>query len=540
MKPQPINKGVAPMKMNLPVTDHEITFREDERIVSTTDLKGIITSINDVFLRVSGFSSEELIGKNHNLIRHPDMPAVAFQNLWATLKQGKPWIGLVKNRAKNGDYYWVHAYVSPIYENEQMVGYQSVRYQPTRQQIDRAEKLYARVRNHQGKLGLLGTILFKLSATTLYFAIGIVLFAALALVGSLTGVLTPLQAAGLFLTGVPLAAVMAYIEGRPIARLRDSAKRIADNDLIEFIYSGAGREAAAVEHALLMQQSKLNTAVGRLEGFAVQLNEASKRTSTAAQSSAAQVQSQEQEIEQVATAVNELTATIDEIAKNASNTAERTNQTRDEVSKGTGILHTTNEQVNQLSGHVQHSGEVIDQLSRDFKNVDAVLQLIESISEQTNLLALNAAIEAARAGEHGRGFAVVADEVRMLANKTKDSTAQIKDILGNLDKDMRAAVDDIRQSEAQMQQVLAHTEQLKAAFDAINQSATVVSDMNMQIASAAHEQSMVVEEVNRNISAISDFARMSAQGAEESSAAARELGQMAEELGVLVKQVSST
>ncbi len=140
------------MKMNLPVTTNEIPVPEGAMLVSKTDLKGIITEANDDFVRVSGFSREELLGKNHNIVRHPDMPPAAFQDLWDTLKAGKLWSGIIKNRTKNGDYYWVEANVTPIREGDRTVGYMSVRYRPTREQVTQASELYRKI--NEGKANL--------------------------------------------------------------------------------------------------------------------------------------------------------------------------------------------------------------------------------------------------------------------------------------------------------------------------------------------------------------------------------------------------
>lgn len=131
------------MRSNLPVTQHERTFSARERLISTTDLHGKITYCNDAFVAISGFAREELLGQPHNLVRHPDMPGAVFAHMWDTLKQGKPWMGLVKNRCKQGDFYWVSAYVTPIYENNQMIGYESVRTLPSQAQKARASALYA-------------------------------------------------------------------------------------------------------------------------------------------------------------------------------------------------------------------------------------------------------------------------------------------------------------------------------------------------------------------------------------------------------------
>ena len=135
------------MKTNLPVTQTEARIPKGRYIVSRTDLKGITTYVNDTFVTVSGFSREELIGKNHNVVRHPDMLPGAFEWLWETIKQGRPWRGFVKNRCKNGDHYWVNALIVPVMKNDQVIGYMSVRTEATRQEIAAAEAFYARLKD---------------------------------------------------------------------------------------------------------------------------------------------------------------------------------------------------------------------------------------------------------------------------------------------------------------------------------------------------------------------------------------------------------
>ncbi|MCH8504760.1 MAG: PAS domain-containing protein, partial [Ectothiorhodospiraceae bacterium] len=163
------------MRDNQPVAQHEIKFDHGTRLISTTDLKGRITHANDDFCRVAGFDREELLGQPHNIIRHPDMPPAVFQNFWDTLKAGKSWMGIVKNRSRNGDYYWVDAYVAPVFDGDTLVGYQSVRTVPDRAHVRRAERLYTRMRQRpgsktrrlipglQGRTALLMTLLVALS-----------------------------------------------------------------------------------------------------------------------------------------------------------------------------------------------------------------------------------------------------------------------------------------------------------------------------------------------------------------------------------------
>ena len=143
------------MRNNQPITQRERTFPAQQRLISTTDLKGQITYCNDAFVDISGFTPDVLIRAPHNLVRHPDVPPAVFQHMWDTLKKGRPWMGIVKNRCKNGDHYWVNAYVTPVTESNQVIGYESVRIKPTAEQVRRAEALYQRI--NSGKSAIPGS-----------------------------------------------------------------------------------------------------------------------------------------------------------------------------------------------------------------------------------------------------------------------------------------------------------------------------------------------------------------------------------------------
>ncbi|KPQ30017.1 MAG: aerotaxis receptor [Marinobacter excellens HL-55] len=163
------------MRNNLPITDREKTYPAEQKLISSTDLTGKIVHCNQALVEVSGFTREELIGQPHNIVRHPDMPPEAYAKMWGQLKAGQPWMGLVKNRCKNGDYYWVSAYVTPVTEKGKVIGFESVRSRPTSQDVARAEKLYARIR--AGKKGVFS--LRSLPARELLSVVVIVLAIAL-------------------------------------------------------------------------------------------------------------------------------------------------------------------------------------------------------------------------------------------------------------------------------------------------------------------------------------------------------------------------
>jgi aerotaxis receptor len=219
------------MKKNYPVTGKTRNYSQDVRIVSLTDTKGIITHVNQDFTDVAGFSHDELLKQNHNIVRHPDMPPAAFADLWNTLKQNQPWIGIVKNRCKNGDHYWVNAYATPVFENGKVAGYQSVRTQPRQEWVNRADKLYKSLQS--GKRPL-----FKwpaLSMRSKYFAglISLTLFmAAMAFYG---GASLPLLTIAT-VVGAALSWGMSWRLTRSLVKAANEARAIYHNDVALLVY----------------------------------------------------------------------------------------------------------------------------------------------------------------------------------------------------------------------------------------------------------------------------------------------------------------
>ncbi|WP_410524923.1 methyl-accepting chemotaxis protein [Pseudomonas sp. DTU_2021_1001937_2_SI_NGA_ILE_001] len=248
------------------------------------------------------------------------------------------------------------------------------------------------------------------------------------------------------------------------------------------------------------------------------------------------VQRQLAEIDQVATAVQEMTATAQDVALNATKAAQAANNADSAASEGMGIVQNTSSAIGSLAREIGRAVEVVQNLSRDSESIDAILTTIRSIAEQTNLLALNAAIEAARAGEQGRGFAVVADEVRNLAQKTQQATQEIQTMIQQLQSGTRQVVQVMQDSQARTDESVDHAAQAAEALNSITQAVSVINEMNTQIASAAEEQSAVAEDINRNVISIGQVAGQVASGADEASQASAELTRLAEQQRRLINQ----
>jgi len=519
------------MKMNLPATDHEINYNSNNILVSTTDLKGALTYVNDDFIKISGFSREELIGKNHNLVRHPSVPPAVFADLWQTLRDGNAWMGVVKNRCKNGDYYWVDAYVTPIFEEENVVGYQSVRVKPEQADVARAETLYKQLTD--GKplrltplLSMSGQIFAGLAA------ILTAVFAVLFFIGGLSPTLLGATA----LPALVAAFMVAKLISRPLVRMQATASTVVNNPITQAIYTNETNETGALQLAIRMLQARLRTVVGRITDSAHNLNDVALKTSSTMKQATQGIMTQQAETDQVSTAMNEMIATVQEVARSAEQAARASHDAKTEADNGHQVMNEIICSINSLAGEVERAAEVIYGVEKYSNQIGAILQVIKDIAEQTNLLALNAAIEAARAGDQGRGFAVVADEVRTLAQRTQQSTEEIHNMIAQLQSGTKNAVNVMESGREQATISVTHAALGGKLLSTITDSISIINDMNTQIASAAEEQSAVAEEINRNIINISQVTQEAAHGTKVTLDANKQLSSMINEFDNMSKQ----
>jgi len=320
----------------------------------------------------------------------------------------------------------------------------------------------------------------------------------------------------------------------PLAEVLRVMSKVSEGDLRENVEVHSSDEIGKLSEGFNQLINQLSGMLNEITSSSQQLSAAAEETSAISSQSHENINKQKEQTDMMATAMTEMAATVDEVASSATNTSKEVNNADREAIEGQKIVKDNIDTINGLAAEIQKAAEVIDKLDQYSTNIGTVLDVIRGIADQTNLLALNAAIEAARAGEQGRGFAVVADEVRTLASKTQESTSEIQEMIERLQSGTLEAVKVMKTSTQEAQNSVTETAKAGDSLNKIADAVSVINDMSSHIANAAAEQSSVSREMHENVLSISQSADQTSQGASENLAASQEMAKLAENLQHLV------
>ncbi|MGQ8366447.1 methyl-accepting chemotaxis protein [Glaciecola sp. 1036] len=491
------------MRRNQQITDKEVTFDESEQLVSTTDTRGVITYANAIFCKVAGYTEEELVGKNHNLVRHPDMPKAAFKDMWEHLKQGHAWQGIVKNRCKDGGYYWVDAFVTPIYDGSELVGYQSVRVKPDAKHVARAKRIYADV--NKGKLPSDQEFSFK-SKSVLYLGITLA-------VAAYTAFATDWFAG----FSIMVMSILGFLIFKSeLLETPKFTKGLTDeyDSVSRFVLGGRGTPGI-IKFNLGMLKAMQRTIIGRTQDTSKGIEAIAINTLDIAMKTSKGIQQQQQEIDQITNAIRDMSTGSKKVMQSTDETNVSVQETNSQCADTRKLILQGRDAVNELSKMVENAALTADSLMQASDQVTQTIGEIESIADQTNLLALNAAIEAARAGESGRGFSVVADEVRALSTRTQESAAKTIGSTNAMRQTLQEWVTKMHESRDTANDSAQQAQTSADSIEAIYSMIDNISELLEGIVAASHQQEQNCTAVDVNIHTISEVSAQNAALAEQ-------------------------
>ncbi len=558
---------------------YEYILKDDCAIISTTDKKGKITSCNDEFVEASGYTKEELIGKPHNIIRHPSMPKIAFKDLWETVRKGRPWQGFVKNKRKDGSYYWVKATVTPLIGTE---GYMSVRIKATKEEIAKAEELYSKI-NSGADIGIkegipyhknvFKDILHKIVAPFtksfeskimlggLISILSVIIFNVLFMffinqtfdpeilknmsaekvstIKNQQDIFSVLSVFVIALIGGINVFIAKNIKG-VILKAKNLSQEIASGNLVSEVPKHSEDALGDLTATMVVMRNSLHEMAVKLQNTANNLNTSSKNIHNTSQLAAETAEISSKSSNSIAKSVEELSKSIDSVGNNAIQTKELAQKASEFSHQGVQTINKTLNSVELIRESTLETSKIISNLDKEAQQISSIAVMIKNIADQTNLLALNAAIEAARAGEAGRGFAVVADEVRKLSEQTTQFTDNITNMIVEIQSSSSKAVNVMKSN---IEKTTHASEEARKAEDSIrlinDSSSNVIKSMNSVVV-ALNEQSSSAKDIAQEIEVIASNSDKSSQTINITSKESDELQQTSNELKLIVNKFKTT
>ena len=505
--------------MSSNVNDVEKPFPSDPnaQIISITDTHGIIQRVNDHFITMSGYTEEELIGKPHNIIRHPDMPSEIFKAMWTDLKNGIPFMGIIKNRCKDGSYYWVNAFVMPLMRNGEIIGYESVRTKPTADEVKRAKKVYANMK--KGKTSnLLGLELKDFEFLVhLPFALSLLL---------IIFIHSHFTIAALLITSL---WSFFYTHKRYIKFLEKYYSHTVKNvnKLDKLILTNEKGLLAKYDVTILYKSKYTTSLLSLVNDIASQVNEISISNVNDTDKMVDELTKNNKNVQNisnnmtfVASSVNKM---MNELLHHMTQSDQSTKLARSLVQEGHMLSTRSKDSVANINNSVIELSNTLSDLALRVDDIAKSTSLIEEIASQTNLLALNASIEAARAGDAGRGFAVVADEVRALSKRTHESTSTIEKLINDFKVSAKNAEAISKQGCEAASTGVNEIENGSQMLDKILNSINEITELLKDMSDAIMENKDTASLVNSHVKQMSNMSQNNVKMSSNSQIAARKL-----------------
>lgn len=505
---------------------------KSSNILSLTKLDSTITYVNEEFECISGYSSVELTNHPHNVIRHPDMPKLAFADMWQHLQSSQSWMGVVKNHCKDGSYYWVDAYASPVTRDGAVVEYQSVRRSPDPEVKQRAERLYGSLNRSESPEKKLPKRP-RLSFLVRCLMILVLFFISFNLISwQVSGNLALLLNTALFIVMISVL----WWSFRPLEQAIKQAHDICDSDLAAYVYTGRTDEAGFIRLAFAKLRGETAAVVGRISNFSNLLRDKQSDVFSSVQSSEQALQELSLDFRSIEQATDEMVAAVEQVAQTTQDGSRVTEKAFTTMSNGQQAISTARHAMDSVREHIRQANHELAQLRNDSEAISSVVEVIQEVAEQTNLLALNAAIEAARAGEQGRGFAVVADEVRSLATRTYQSTEDIIQAIARVQSGSLSACEKMDAAVTSVERHYEESTRADTAVSEVREGLEQIHQQALQTAEAMNQQSEAAVQINQRIANAVTVAAGIVETCRENSGACDELHQLSENMESIAQQ----